>query len=185
MFLMSFSKSIGAFRSAIVVTEWPAHLAENHPELRRRLSEWLETRNLPPLHNLVEPETSSELRDRHVFRCRARRARCSGFTVPGLSPLSQLRPFPRSGIREGWGSSSAGCGFMEGGSTTSPVSARSRRSSTRIPGSPFTLSDRPRYSPRGICIRSRALSAVAHPSTWSGALSPRHCGRKPRRSSSC
>jgi phosphatidylglycerol lysyltransferase len=56
-----------ARNKGLVVAEWPSHIAENHPALRRCLAEWLETRNLPPLHFMVEPETLSELRDRRVF----------------------------------------------------------------------------------------------------------------------
>jgi len=69
----------------LVVTEWPSHRAENHPALRRCLSEWLETRRLPPLHFMVEPETLNELRDRRVFVAEDRGREVVAFTV--LSPV--------------------------------------------------------------------------------------------------
>jgi phosphatidylglycerol lysyltransferase len=52
--------------------------------LRRCLQQWLATRNLPPLHFLVEPETLSNLRDRRVFVAE-RDSDVVGFTV--LSPV--------------------------------------------------------------------------------------------------
>jgi phosphatidylglycerol lysyltransferase len=79
-----------ARNKGIVVTEWPSSVAENHPMLKRCLSEWLETRHLPPLHFMVEPETLSELRDRRVFVA-ARDQQVVGFTI--LSPVS---------ARNGW-----------------------------------------------------------------------------------
>ncbi len=51
----------------VVVEEWPATRADEHPELHSCLEEWLETRGLPPLHFLVEPETLGRLYDRRVF----------------------------------------------------------------------------------------------------------------------
>lgn len=51
----------------VVVEQWPAEKAENHPELARVLGSWLDDRGLPPLHFLVEPDTLSDLRDRKMF----------------------------------------------------------------------------------------------------------------------
>jgi phosphatidylglycerol lysyltransferase len=73
-----------ARNKGVRVTEWTAERAENHPALRRVLAEWLETRRLPPLHFMVEPETLSQLRDRRVFVAE-REAEIVGFTV--LSPI--------------------------------------------------------------------------------------------------
>ena len=56
-----------AQNKGIHVTEWRSSTAENHPALRRCLHEWLETRGLPPLHFLIEPETLSLLHDRRCF----------------------------------------------------------------------------------------------------------------------
>lgn len=74
-----------ARNKSVRIEEWPAYRAEDHPALRRCLAEWLETRNLPPLHFLVEPETLSNLGDRRVFvAVRGERA-VVAFTV--LSPV--------------------------------------------------------------------------------------------------
>ena len=74
-----------ARNKSVRIEEWPADRAEDHPALRRCLAEWLETRNLPPLHFLVEPETLSNLGDRRVFvAVRGERA-VVAFTV--LSPV--------------------------------------------------------------------------------------------------
>jgi phosphatidylglycerol lysyltransferase len=74
-----------ARNKGLVVSEWPSHVAENHPALRRCLAEWLETRNLPPLHFMVEPETLSEFRDRRVFVAERDEHEVVAFTV--LSPV--------------------------------------------------------------------------------------------------
>ena len=49
------------------VSRWNEERARSHPELERCLDEWLDTRGLPPLHFLVEPETLGRLRDRRIF----------------------------------------------------------------------------------------------------------------------
>lgn len=74
-----------ARNKGVVVTEWPSHIAENHPALRLCLTQWLATRNLPPLHFMVEPETLNELRDRRVFVAERGNHDVVGFTV--LSPV--------------------------------------------------------------------------------------------------
>jgi phosphatidylglycerol lysyltransferase len=51
----------------VTVGEWSAERAENSADLRQVLQSWLESRGLPPLHFLVEPETLGFLRDRRVF----------------------------------------------------------------------------------------------------------------------
>jgi phosphatidylglycerol lysyltransferase len=56
-----------ARNKGVAATEWPAERATDHPELYRCLEQWLETRGLPPLHFLVEPETLGRLYDRRVF----------------------------------------------------------------------------------------------------------------------
>jgi phosphatidylglycerol lysyltransferase len=73
-----------ARNKSVVVSEWESSVAENHPDLRACLSDWLSTRNLPPLHFMVEPETLSNLRDRRVFVA-SRGGRAVGFTI--LSPV--------------------------------------------------------------------------------------------------
>jgi phosphatidylglycerol lysyltransferase len=67
------------------VVEWPAKKAENHPALRRCLSEWLATRHLPPLHFMVEPETLGFLGDRRIFVAEKMGTGVVGFTV--VSPV--------------------------------------------------------------------------------------------------
>ena len=74
----------------VEVQEWSPSVAENHPELRRCLREWLGSRGLPPLHFLVEPDTLSMLRDRRCFV-----ARRDGDVIAFLI----ASPIPR---RNGW-----------------------------------------------------------------------------------
>jgi phosphatidylglycerol lysyltransferase len=74
-----------ARNKGVHIDEWSAEHAENHPALRRCLAEWLETRNLPPLHFLVEPETLSNLADRRVFVALRGDRSVVAFTV--LSPV--------------------------------------------------------------------------------------------------
>jgi phosphatidylglycerol lysyltransferase len=74
-----------ARNKGVTVTEWAPDRAQNHEALRDCLREWLETRNLPPLHFLVEPETLSNLRDRRVFVAERGARDVVGFTV--LSPV--------------------------------------------------------------------------------------------------
>lgn len=79
-----------ARNKGVVVAEWGSPRAEDDPSLRRCLSEWLATRNLPTLHFLVEPETLSDLRDRRAFVAEL------GGEVVGFTVLS---PVP---ARNGW-----------------------------------------------------------------------------------
>ena len=74
-----------ARNKSVRIEEWPSDRAEDHPALRRCLAEWLETRNLPPLHFLVEPETLSNLGDRRVFVAVRGGREVVAFTV--LSPV--------------------------------------------------------------------------------------------------
>jgi phosphatidylglycerol lysyltransferase len=80
-----------ARNKGVTVAEWSSEQAENHPALRRVLSQWLKTRRLPPLHFMVEPETLSHLRDRRVFVAERDGSDILAFTV--LSPVS---------ARNGW-----------------------------------------------------------------------------------
>lgn len=56
-----------ARNKGVKASEWSGDRATDHPRLHRCLEEWLETRGLPPLHFLVEPETLGRLYDRRVF----------------------------------------------------------------------------------------------------------------------
>ena len=74
----------------VVVEEWLPEEAREHPDLRRCLEEWLQTRGLPPLHFLIEPETLSRLYDRRIFVAR-RRDTAIGYLVASPIPA-----------RDGW-----------------------------------------------------------------------------------
>lgn len=65
---------------------WSAAAARNHPELRRCLREWLETRGLPPLHFLIETDTLERTRDRRILVA-TREDEVVGFLV--ASPIPQ------------------------------------------------------------------------------------------------
>lgn len=56
-----------ASNKGVAVRRWPCERAYGHPELHRCLEEWLDSRGLPPLHFLVEPETLERLYDRRIF----------------------------------------------------------------------------------------------------------------------
>lgn len=75
-----------ARNKGVAVVEWPAEQATNHPALRRCLQEWLETRGLPPMHFLVEPETLAYLRDRHIYVAE-RAGAVVGFLIASPVPL--------------------------------------------------------------------------------------------------
>lgn len=79
-----------ARNKGVRVEAWPAALAAEYPELRRCLSEWLATRDLPPLHFLVEPRILVAPEDRRVFV-----AQRGGAVVAYLVAT----PIPQ---REGW-----------------------------------------------------------------------------------
>ena len=74
-----------ALNKGVAVNEWPPERAEDHPALRRCLSEWLRGRHLPPLTFMVEPETLGQLHDRRVFVAVRAEREVVGFTV--LSPV--------------------------------------------------------------------------------------------------
>jgi phosphatidylglycerol lysyltransferase len=75
-----------ALNKGVSVSEWPYGRAERNPELHRCLEEWLETRGLPSLHFLVEPETLGNLQGRRVFVAE-RSGRAVGFVVASPAPL--------------------------------------------------------------------------------------------------
>lgn len=56
-----------ARNKGVWVDEWSAERARHHPELQRCLGEWLQTRRLPPMHFLIEPDTLDNVDDRRVF----------------------------------------------------------------------------------------------------------------------
>lgn len=69
----------------IRVREWSVTQLQSDSEVRRCLEEWLETRNLPPLHFLVEPETLDRLFDRRAFVA-SREGKVLGFLVASPIP---------------------------------------------------------------------------------------------------
>lgn len=79
-----------ATNKGVTVSEWSAEQATRHPKLGSILSGWLETRGLPEMHFLVEPDTLGFLEDRRVFVAE-RDGSPVGFTV--------LCPIPS---RNGW-----------------------------------------------------------------------------------
>lgn len=74
-----------ARNKGVAAAEWPTERATDHPGLHRCLEEWLETRGLPPLHFLVEPETLGRLYDRRVFVAEQNQA-IVGFLVASPVP---------------------------------------------------------------------------------------------------
>lgn len=72
------------------VEEWPSDRARDHPDLRKCLREWLESRGLPPMHFLIETDTISDTADRRLFTA-SREDEIIGFLVAS--------PVPR---RNGW-----------------------------------------------------------------------------------
>ncbi|MEM6792846.1 MAG: phosphatidylglycerol lysyltransferase domain-containing protein, partial [Acidobacteriota bacterium] len=79
-----------AGNKGVQVSRWPHERASGHPALKKCLREWLETRGLPPLHFLIEPDTLGRLYDRRVYVAE-RRGEAIGFVV--ASPVPQ---------RNGW-----------------------------------------------------------------------------------
>jgi phosphatidylglycerol lysyltransferase len=79
-----------ARNKGVEVCEWSPERATAHPALQRCLEEWLETRGLPPLHFLVEPQTLAYLEDRRIFVAR-QSGRVVGFVVASPVP-----------VRNGW-----------------------------------------------------------------------------------
>ena len=72
------------------IERWSPEMATGHPELHRCLREWLDTRGLPPMHFLVEPETLDRLYDRQILVAK------QGDSVVGFLVAS---PIPE---RTGW-----------------------------------------------------------------------------------
>jgi len=56
-----------ARNKGVVIREWSREEAHNNPKLRKCLDAWLETKGLPPLHFVIEPETLERLENRRIF----------------------------------------------------------------------------------------------------------------------
>jgi len=79
-----------ARNKGVTIAKLEPSCASNDSALRRLLDEWLDTRGLPPLHFLVEPNTLERLHDRRVFVAR-REGEDVAFLVASPVPC-----------REGW-----------------------------------------------------------------------------------
>jgi len=71
----------GVYVEAVRATAWA-----RHPEIRRTLLEWLESRRLPPMHFLVEPEVLSGVVDDRLLLVARREERVIAFLV--ASPVA-------------------------------------------------------------------------------------------------
>ncbi len=70
----------------VTIASQDTRMATTYPHLRACLNQWLETRKLPPMHFLIEPDTLQCLQDRRVYI--ARRAEVLvGFLVASPVPL--------------------------------------------------------------------------------------------------
>jgi phosphatidylglycerol lysyltransferase len=79
-----------ARNKGVTVAEWSIEQARNNPELESCLKQWLDSKGLPPLHFMVEPDTLARLENRRIFVA-TRNDIVAGFVV--LSPVAQ---------RNGW-----------------------------------------------------------------------------------
>src|SRR5690348_2226982 len=79
-----------AKNKGVVITEWPVEKAHDNAELRSCLHAWLESKGMPPLHFVIEPETLTRLENRRIFVAEAK-----GSVVAFLV----LSPIPE---RAGW-----------------------------------------------------------------------------------
>lgn len=73
-----------ARNKGVEISEWSITRAHNDPALRECLDAWLDTKGLPPLHFVIEPETLQRLENRRVFVA-ARGSRVEAFLI--LSPV--------------------------------------------------------------------------------------------------
>ncbi len=84
------SQMLRARNKGVMVSEWAPDRASADPRLQRCLQQWLETRGLPTMHFLVEPNTLHDLTGRRIFVAER------GDSVVGFINAS---PVP---AREGW-----------------------------------------------------------------------------------
>jgi len=61
-----------ARNKGVVITEWPVEKAHDNAELRSCLHAWLESKGMPPLHFVIEPETLTRLENRRIFVAEAK-----------------------------------------------------------------------------------------------------------------
>jgi len=79
-----------ARNKGVEISEWSIERATNNPLLRGCLEAWLESKGLPPLHFVIEPETLGRLENRRIFVAE-HNSRVAAFLV--------LSPIP---TRKGW-----------------------------------------------------------------------------------
>ncbi len=79
-----------ARNKGVVIREWPASEAHDSERLRDCLRLWLDSKGLPPLHFVIEPDTLERLENRRIFVAE------QGSTVVAFLVLS---PIPE---RNGW-----------------------------------------------------------------------------------
>jgi len=79
-----------ARNKGVTVSEWPSARARKNTDLATVLGQWLATKNLPPLHFMVEPDTLGRLDHRRIFVAECG-GKAAGFVV--LSPIAK---------RKGW-----------------------------------------------------------------------------------
>ena len=84
-----------ARNKGISIVEYSAEEAMTSSDLRSVLSRWLETRGLPPLHFLVEPDTLERLDDRRIFVARHN----DPMAAEPVAAFAVLSPVP---ARNGW-----------------------------------------------------------------------------------
>lgn len=68
----------------VTISEWPVEKAHNNPELHDCLIAWLDSKGLPPLHFVIEPETLGRLENRRIFVAEVR-GKVAAFLT--LSPI--------------------------------------------------------------------------------------------------
>lgn len=56
-----------ARNKGVVINEWTVEASKNNPRLQECLHLWLESKGLPPLHFVIEPETLGRLQGRRIF----------------------------------------------------------------------------------------------------------------------
>ncbi|HEX6576615.1 MAG TPA: DUF2156 domain-containing protein [Gemmatimonadaceae bacterium] len=84
-----------ARNKGVTIVEYSPQRAMTSVTLKRVLEKWLETRRLPPLHFLVEPDTLERLIDRRIFVARHNDAEESDSVIA----FAVLSPVP---ARDGW-----------------------------------------------------------------------------------
>lgn len=89
-----------ARNKGVRVEEWQPERASGHPALQSVLHEWLETRGLPPLHFLVEPETLAFLEGRRIFvAIQSGCSQANSAAEENVVAFLVLSPIP---MRNGW-----------------------------------------------------------------------------------